>query len=39
MKNESNRLINLNRIGWLVVINLSIVSFLSDFIYEGKKYF
>lgn len=37
MKNESNRLINLNRIGWLVVINLSIVSFLSDFIYEGSR--
>ncbi|MGC8734677.1 MAG: MFS transporter [bacterium] len=28
---------NLFRFGWLVVINLSIVSFLSDFVYEGSR--
>ena len=28
---------NLTKYGWVVVINLSIVSFLADFIYEGSR--
>jgi MFS family permease len=35
MDNKHN--FNLSKYGWVVVINLSIVSFLADFIYEGSR--